>query len=1024
MGKSTISMVDSMSDLFGLESYLSARGGRHREVPSPVVRRPAAAGKPYDDFATTHPYSTYRDAWEDVLEERQIIETVDIRLLELAVLYHAPCRVHVAGPKYWSRSLLVLDEAYSFLLSTTNDADGSSVYRTIGKRLPMVQANQFQLIAANGVPTSSRPVNVLLYFRAAALAQSLYELMSVATMPLEGVVPGGVGQPVFQGGPGGGIIVGRTVGPNTRVGVVPALGGLTIVPVVSDTNVAQAHTAIIHGGGMAIVGQELSFLDAILFRVMTCGGGQIVYESDASAHTAGARTESFGAVISRWDDDWIGLPDVVCISDLAYQQANALFPPAVAPPPLVLHIDGAVVRSMMADFDPAQISASMKRIAAARREEDCLEMAYYFVRELRPFEVRGPPGMPRGIPQNGVARHPIGNMDFVGPWGPMREVAMPTPAACAEYAVALSVPLDNALPVITSDTAFVKSHGPERLLISDYHNFMIGSACWSFALHHSNVTWNAYVMTLDAGQRDAGYAAAHNLPLAGRGNEIIEVAKSFESEPLPQQPDMVNTMSVFRELATGLRRPHLYFTFCAWLTFRGTAIAGHNDHHWALNEVPYLVRRATAIELLARLPGFFLAPLDGDMCELTNGIIAETPQDGTPNKLPNTTHFALWQYPRQSTGFRLVYETIFFLMTFVANFGNAGTNWIRQVQRQLLSNGRATQWVMANGVAFTLDAVFNARPGNCLGPYAALGAAGQFPGLGSLLTYDLFTSKEISYWLYHHGDVQPGGMILMPKYNYRPRVSFRPTPSRKTTAVRPGGLMYMPAAKKPKLSEFVDPPKTVTPVAEKSIHDMAEGERAVLLEAMMAQALQSEQLQQAFLNRLTQVISATPQQTEAMVGSGANRSTLNLLQSAGDTPNADGAAPAGATTAAPSTVNYGGAKEAASLRDAIANAKKPSLPIKKAVEDIGQGSGVEVDLGNKSVFGGTSSKLSSSGATERSQSLSIKPGNKEPVSAQATALTSIFGTALESLNADDIEKLRKRALADPAGLLSQLAKNV
>ena len=43
------------------------------------------------------------------------------------------------------RNLLALDEAYAFLLSGVNEADGSNVYRTVGKRLPMVQANQFQL---------------------------------------------------------------------------------------------------------------------------------------------------------------------------------------------------------------------------------------------------------------------------------------------------------------------------------------------------------------------------------------------------------------------------------------------------------------------------------------------------------------------------------------------------------------------------------------------------------------------------------------------------------------------------------------------------------------------------------------------------------------------------------------------------------------------------------------------------------------------------------------------------------------
>jgi hypothetical protein len=71
------------------------------------------------------------------------------------------------------------------------------------------------------------------------------------------------------------------------------------------------------------------------------------------------------------------------ISDLAYRQYHVLFHPAAMPPPMVLNIDGAIVRSMLNDLDVAQINASMKRIASARREQACLENAYYFVRELR-----------------------------------------------------------------------------------------------------------------------------------------------------------------------------------------------------------------------------------------------------------------------------------------------------------------------------------------------------------------------------------------------------------------------------------------------------------------------------------------------------------------------------------------------------------------------------------------------------------------------------------------------------------------
>ena len=80
------------------------------------------------------------------------------------------------------------------------------------------------------------------------------------------------------------------------------------------------------------------------------------------------------------------------ISDLAYRQYHVLFHPAAMPPPMVLNIDGAIVRSMLNDLNVAQINASMKRIASARREQACLENAYYFVRELRPFQSRGTVG--------------------------------------------------------------------------------------------------------------------------------------------------------------------------------------------------------------------------------------------------------------------------------------------------------------------------------------------------------------------------------------------------------------------------------------------------------------------------------------------------------------------------------------------------------------------------------------------------------------------------------------------------------
>ena len=73
---------------------------------------------------------------------------------------------------------------------------------------------------------------------------------------------------------------------------VRALDGITIVPVTSDAGVAQAHTRIVHGGGFAQVGSEISLLDAALFRVMTASGGQIQSETDAAQRAAGGRINS------------------------------------------------------------------------------------------------------------------------------------------------------------------------------------------------------------------------------------------------------------------------------------------------------------------------------------------------------------------------------------------------------------------------------------------------------------------------------------------------------------------------------------------------------------------------------------------------------------------------------------------------------------------------------------------------------------------------------------------------------------
>ena len=55
--------------------------------------------------------------------------------------------------------------------------------RSISKRIPRVEANQFQLIAANAVPAACHPNNVLMFWRACALAQSFFEVDHMASKP-------------------------------------------------------------------------------------------------------------------------------------------------------------------------------------------------------------------------------------------------------------------------------------------------------------------------------------------------------------------------------------------------------------------------------------------------------------------------------------------------------------------------------------------------------------------------------------------------------------------------------------------------------------------------------------------------------------------------------------------------------------------------------------------------------------------------------------------------------------------------
>ena len=51
---------------------------------------------------------------------------------------------------------------------------------------------------------------------------------------------------------------------------------------------------------------------------------------------------------------------------------------------------------------------------SVNEEQACLENAYYFIGEMRPFIGRGDVGMPQGVPMGGVARHGVNTLCGVG----------------------------------------------------------------------------------------------------------------------------------------------------------------------------------------------------------------------------------------------------------------------------------------------------------------------------------------------------------------------------------------------------------------------------------------------------------------------------------------------------------------------------------------------------------------------------------------------------------------------------------
>ena len=291
--------------------------------------------------------NTFIDPTDDIIIEEEFF---DFRLLALPAIYTLPCTLNVVQACYLELDLLILQTDYAFLASPELPVESSAMVRLIGSRVPLVQANTLVLIASHSRPTATRPMNSLIYLRGLMLAQSFGELELFASgAPQDGGNPLG-SQPLYRGAiaPGGGVVpAGERIGPNCRPGVIPNLGGMIIIRVRSD----QAAAAVLEqylGRAFVLAGPDVSLQTAALFRVLTAPAGQIVYESSAGAVAApGAavgRSQSFGASVSRWTDDWNLEYPVVVISGRAWlevrQQFPAVAPPAAAGQPLyVWHFD-------------------------------------------------------------------------------------------------------------------------------------------------------------------------------------------------------------------------------------------------------------------------------------------------------------------------------------------------------------------------------------------------------------------------------------------------------------------------------------------------------------------------------------------------------------------------------------------------------------------------------------------------------------------------------------------------------------
>ena len=230
--------VYSFGDLTAAENYLSTRGNILPVVPPPLERMVAGAAGGFaigDSFRSVYRLSNeimFRNPQYDYGREE---ESWDFRLLQLPMLLALPNMLDTLEPVLLQTDLLVLQPDYSWVLNPSVPVEASSMVRLAGSRVPLTQANQLVAVSAAARPTSTRPVNMLLYFRGLAHAQTLAEIEAVSSMPRQNAATPHGGQRLYRGAAAAPPVpAGGTVGPNTSPGTLPALDGFTVLRVTSD----------------------------------------------------------------------------------------------------------------------------------------------------------------------------------------------------------------------------------------------------------------------------------------------------------------------------------------------------------------------------------------------------------------------------------------------------------------------------------------------------------------------------------------------------------------------------------------------------------------------------------------------------------------------------------------------------------------------------------------------------------------------------------------------------------------------